>query len=182
METPESIRASLIPGEWVSSIDLSDAYHPSKLKEVPTVLPQVTDVPVHLLSFSTGHSPTGLYNACKGSKVDGPHKGHQASPAPERLADQVPVSGRSPSEHPDSGRTDSVLRVDNKSGEIQTKTCSSEYHLDSAFVKPTQERWLKLQDLILRLKSKHILTARCLMSLIGFLASMEKWSQRDALT
>ena len=49
-----------------------------------------------------------------------------------------------------------------------------EYHLDSALVKPTQERWLKLQDLILRLKSKHVLTARCLMSLIGLLASMEK--------
>ena len=26
METPESIRASLIPGEWVALIDLSDAY------------------------------------------------------------------------------------------------------------------------------------------------------------
>ena len=26
METPESIRTSLIPGEWVASIDLSDAY------------------------------------------------------------------------------------------------------------------------------------------------------------
>ena len=26
METPESIRTSLIPGEWESSIDLSDAY------------------------------------------------------------------------------------------------------------------------------------------------------------
>ena len=49
-----------------------------------------------------------------------------------------------------------------------------EYHLDSALVKPTQERWLKLQDLILRVKSKHVLTARCLMSLIGLLASMEK--------
>ena len=49
-----------------------------------------------------------------------------------------------------------------------------EYHLDSALVKPTQERYLKLQDLILRLKSKHVLTARCLMSLIGLLASMEK--------
>ena len=48
------------------------------------------------------------------------------------------------------------------------------YHLDSALVKPTQERWLKLQDLILRLKSKHVLTARCLMSLIGLLDSMEK--------
>ena len=49
-----------------------------------------------------------------------------------------------------------------------------EYHLDSALVKPTQERWLKLQDLILHLKSKHVLTARCLMSLIGLLDSMEK--------
>ena len=49
-----------------------------------------------------------------------------------------------------------------------------EYHLDSALVKPTLERWLKLQDLILPLKSKHVLTARCLMSLIGLLASMEK--------
>ena len=49
-----------------------------------------------------------------------------------------------------------------------------EFHLDSALVKLTQERWLKLQDLILRLKSKHALTARCLMSLIGLLASTEK--------
>ena len=37
METPESIRASLIPGVWVSSIDLSDAYlhipiHPNSRK------------------------------------------------------------------------------------------------------------------------------------------------------
>ena len=45
-----------------------------------------------------------------------------------------------------------------------------EYHLDSAHVKPTQERWFKLQDLILRLQLKRVLTARCLMSLIGFLA------------
>ena len=49
-----------------------------------------------------------------------------------------------------------------------------EYHLDSALVRPTHERWLKLQDLILRLKSKRVLTARCMMSLIGLLASTEK--------
>ena len=48
-----------------------------------------------------------------------------------------------------------------------------EYHLDSALVKPTQERWLNLQNLILCLKSKHVLIARCL-SLIGLLASTEK--------
>ena len=102
--------------------------HPPKLKEVPTVLPQVTGVPVHLsfqFTFRTGHSPTGLYNTCKGSEADGPHKDNQASPVPGRMADQGPVSGRSPSEHSDSGRPDSVLRVDNKSGEILTKTCLS---------------------------------------------------------
>ena len=97
--------------------------HPPKLKEVPTVLPQVTGVPVYLPFFQTGRSPTGLYNACKGSEADGPHKGNRASPH------KGPVSRRSPSEHSDSGRPDSVLRVDNKSGEIQTKTCSSVFVL-----------------------------------------------------
>ena len=45
-----------------------------------------------------------------------------------------------------------------------------EYHLDSALVKPTQERWLKLQDLILQLKSKH-----------GLLASAEKMDTEGGL-
>ena len=99
--------------------------HPPKLKEVPKVLAQATGVPVQHSSFRTGHSPTGLYNACKGSEADGPHKGNQALPVPGRLVDQGPVSERSPSEQPDSGITDSVLRVDSKSGEILTKTCSS---------------------------------------------------------
>ena len=42
-----------------------------------------------------------------------------------RLAYQGPVSGRSTSVHSDSGRPDTVLRVDNKLGEVRTKTCSS---------------------------------------------------------
>ena len=48
------------------------------------------------------------------------------------------------------------------------------YVVDSVLIKPTQERWLNLQDLILHLKSKHVLTARCLLFLIGLLNSMEK--------
>ena len=44
------------------------------------------------------------------------------------------------------------------------------FYLYSALVKPSQQRWLKLQDLFLR----HVLTTRCLMSLIGLLASKEK--------
>ena len=88
--------------------------HPPKLKEVPKVLPQVSGVPVHLPSFRTSHNPSGLYNYCKGGEADDSHKGNQTSPIPGQLADQGPVSGRSPSEHSGSGRPDSVLRLDNK--------------------------------------------------------------------
>ena len=43
---------------------------------------------------------------------------------PGQLANQVPVSEGSPSEHSGSGRPNPVLGVDNKSGEIRTKTDS----------------------------------------------------------
>ena len=154
--------------------------HPPKLGEISKVLPKVTSVPVHHPPFRTSHSVPGLYNDCKGSEANGPLEGTQTSPVPGRLADQVPVSGGSPSEHSGTGRPNPVLGVDNKSGKSELKPThvfsfvGYEYHLDSALVKPTQERWLKLQDLILRLKSKHVLTARCLMSLLGLLASTEK--------
>ena len=98
--------------------------HPPKLKEIPRVLPQVTGVPVHLPSFRTSHSPPGLYNDCKGSEANGPLQRTQTSPIPGRLADQVPVSGGSPSEHSGSGRPNPVLGLDNKSGKIRTETYS----------------------------------------------------------
>ena len=82
--------------------------HPPKLKEIPKVLPQVTVVPVHLLSFWTSHSPPGLYDDFKGSEANGPLQRTQTSPIPGRLADQVPVSGGSPSEHSGSGRPNPV--------------------------------------------------------------------------
>ena len=89
--------------------------HPPKLKEVSKVLPQITGVPVHLLSLRASHSPSDLYNDCKKSEADDPDKGNQTSPVPGR---QSPVSGRSKSEHSDSGGSDPVLTMDNKSGEI----------------------------------------------------------------
>ena len=128
METPESIRTSLIPGECVvdrPTRRLSSHHHPPKLKEVPKVLPQVTGVPVHLPSLWANHGPSGLFNDCKESEAGGPDKGNQTSPVPGRLANHGLVSARSTSEHSDSDRSDPVLRVDNKSGEIRTKTYSS---------------------------------------------------------
>ena len=125
METPESIRTSLIPGEWVSSIDLSDAYlhipiHPNSRKYprfgYRSQLFQFTFLPFRQ------PQPPGLYNDCKGSEANDPLQRTQTSPIPGRLADQVPVSGGSPSEHSGSGRPNPVLGLDNKSGKIRTET------------------------------------------------------------
>ena len=98
--------------------------HPSKLKAIPKVLLQVPGVPVHLPPIWTSHSPPGLYNDCKGSEANGSVQRTQTSPIPGRLADQVPVSGGSPSEHSGSGRPNPVLGLDNKSGKIRTETYS----------------------------------------------------------
>ena len=87
METPESIRTSLIPGEWVLSIDLLDAY-----LHIP-IHPNSRKYSVHLSPFQTSHSSPGLYNDCKGGEAIGPF--HRTQTSPGRLADQVPVSGRS---------------------------------------------------------------------------------------
>ena len=101
--------------------------HPPKLKEILKVLPQVfqfISLPFGLATAAPPPPPPGLYNDCKGSEANGPLRGTQTSPIPGRLTDQVPVSGGSPSEHSGSGRPNPVLRVDNKSGKIRTKTYS----------------------------------------------------------
>ena len=57
---------------------------------------------------------------------------------------------------------DRVLRVDNKSGEVQTQTyshvsvCGLRIPPGFSSEKSHSERWLNLQDFILRLKSKHV--------------------------
>ena len=88
METPESIRFSDPRGMGVIDrpIGLIPSHpHAAELKEVPKVLLRFTGVPVHLPSLRPIHSPTGLYNYCKGSEADGLDKGNQTSPIPGRL-------------------------------------------------------------------------------------------------
>ena len=120
METPESIRTSLVPGEWVSSMDLLDAYlhipiHPNSRKYLRfchrSQVFQFTSLPFGLATASQAFT-------------NGPLQRTQTSPIPGRLADQVPVSGGSPSEHSGSGRLNPVLGVDNKSGKIRAEIYS----------------------------------------------------------
>ena len=128
--------------------------HPPKLKEIPKVLPQVTGVPVHLPSFWTSHSPPGLYNDRKASEAHGPLQRSHTFPIPGRLADQVPSEEAQVNTRAVVDLTQSLGWIINqeKSKLKPTQVFSFvgyEYHLDSAIVRPTQERWLKLQDLIL---------------------------------
>ena len=184
METPESIRTSLIPGEWVSSIDLSDAYlhipiHPNSRKYLrfcyKSQVFQFTSLPFGLATapqvFTMNIKEVKLMALSRGLRL------HQ-------YLDDWLI--RSQSQEEAQVNTQTVLDLAQSLGWIinqekfelkPTQVFSFvgyKYHLDSACVKPTQERWLKLQDLILGLKSKHVLTAKGLMSLIGLLVSMEK--------
>ena len=150
--------------------------HPPKLKEVPKVLPQVTGVPVHLPSLRASHGPSGLYNDCKKVKLMALIRGISLH---LYLDDWLMRAQPHEEAQVNTDLTQSLWWIINQeNSELKPTQVFSfvgyEYHLDSALVTPTQERWLKLQDLILRLKSKHALTARCLMSLIGLLASTEK--------
>ena len=93
IETPECIRASLIPErngycryyckslpkEWrrPASGGLSetkDSLDGGSMPSSPTVLPWFSSVPFHLPPFRPSHGLPRLYNDCKESEANGPHK------------------------------------------------------------------------------------------------------------
>ena len=162
METPESIRSSLIPGEWMSSIDLSDAYlhipiHPNSRKYLrfchKSQMFQFTSLPFGLATapqvFTMIVEEVKLIALTRGIRL------HQ-------YLEDWHIRAQSQEEAQLNTQTVVDLTqflgwiINQKKSEVKPTQVFSfegyEYHLDSALVKPTQERWLKLQDLILRLK------------------------------
>ena len=158
METPESIRASLIPGEWVSSIDLSDAYHhipihPNSRKYLRfchrSQVFQFTSLP-----FGLAMAPQVFTMIVKEMKLMALSRGIRL-----QYLDDWRIRAQSREEA--QVNTQTVVHLTQSLGWIINQDKSElkptrvfsfvgyEYHLDSALVKPTQERWLKLQDLIL---------------------------------
>ena len=164
----------LIPGEWVASIDLSDAYlhipiHPNSRKYLrfcyKAQVFQFTSLP-----FGLATAPQVFTMIVKEVKLMALSRGLRI----HQYLDDWLI--RSQSWEEAQVDTQAVVDLTQSLGWIINQEKSElkptrvfsfvgyEYHLDSALVKPTQERWLKLQDLILRLKSKRVLTARRLMS------------------
>ena len=159
METPESIRTSLIPGEWVSSIDLSDAYlhipiHTNSRKYLrfcyKAQVFQFTSLP-----FGLATAPQVFTMIVKEVKLMALSRGLRI----HQYLDDWLI--RSQSQEEAQVNTQAVVDLTQSLGWIINQEKSElkptqvfsfvgyEYHLDSALVKPTQERWLKLQDLIL---------------------------------
>ena len=170
-------RASLIPGQWVSLIDLSDAYlqipiHPNSRKYLgfchDSQVFQFTSIP-----FGLAMAPQVFTMIIKKVKLMVLTRGVRR----HQYLDDWLI--RDPSQEEAQVNTQTVVDltqslvwiINQEKSKLRPTWVFSfvayEYHLHSALVKPTQERWLKLQDLILRLRSKHVLTARCLMLPIG---------------
>ena len=93
METPESIRASLISGEWVSSIDLSDAYlHIPILPNSKKYLRFCQRSQV----FQFTSLPFGLATPPRGSSVCGLRMPSRFSPCKTHSREMAQTSGFDP--------------------------------------------------------------------------------------
>ena len=154
--------------------------HPSKLKEIPKVFHRSQVFQFTSLPFGLETAPQVLTMIVKEVKLMALSRGLRH----HQYLDEWLI--RSQSQEEAQVNTQAVVDqtqslgwiINQEKSELKPTQVLSfvgyKYHLHPALVKPTQERWLKLQDLILQLKSKHVLTASCLMSLIGLLASTEK--------
>ena len=184
METPESIRASLRKGKWATSIDLTDAYlhvpiHSQSQKYLgfhfQGITYQFTSLP-----FGLATAPLIFTSIVKEVKLIALQSGIRL----HQYLDDWLI--RAPSKLECTEQTQKLLKLVKDLGFIvnlkKSELVPSQrfnflgYHslLDLALVKPTQDRWTKLQEMFHRLSLKTVISARTLMSTSGLLASMGK--------
>ena len=92
METPETIRLSLQKGEWVTSLDFSDAYfhipiNPRSRKYLRFHLHGQT------FQFRASDGSFGIHKGGEGGEIDGPVQGYKDPPVPRRLVALSSLSG-----------------------------------------------------------------------------------------
>ena len=183
METPESIRSSLRKGEWVTSIDLTDAYlhvpiHTQSQKYLRFLFQGVT-YQFTSLPFGLTTAPL-IFTSIVKEVTDSLTIRDQPPPIPGRLVN--PCTLKTSMHGTDSKTTKAGEGFGLYSQPQEVNLSPSQrfdflgYHflLDLAHVKPTQDRWTKLQEMFHCLSLKSVISARTLMSIIGLLASTEK--------
>ena len=184
METAESIRKSIRKGEWVISIDLTDAYfhvpiHPQSQKYL-RFQTKKRGFPVSSSSFWCRDSFPRVHSHCQRGQTHSSSQEPQNPSISVRLASSV-TNKRSMSQ--DSEKLVQLVQElgwlinFQKSELIPTqKLVFLGYHFDlqKGLVFPTQKKLDRLNAQTVSIRKSLVLTPRKLMSLIGTLASLEK--------
>ena len=183
METPETIRVSLQKGEWVTSLDFSDAYfhipiHPRSRKYLGFFLNskayQFTALP-----FGLATAPLEFTKVVKEVKLMAQARGI-------RIHQYLDWLLRAPDPGTCQQNTQTLLALCRELGWVVNMKKSElvpqqifnfvgyRFDLLTGRVLPTLERWETLRAKLLFVKSKDSCTVRQLMSLIGLLTATEK--------
>ena len=184
METPETIRLSLQQGEWVTSLDFSDAYF-----HVPISQRSRKYLRFHLnsqtyqftaLPFGLSMAPLEFTKVVKEVKLMAQSQGIRI----HQYLDDWLV--RAPCQETCQRHTQTLLDLCRTLGWVVNMSKSElvpqqvfnfvGYHFDfsQGLVKPTQERWITLSQKISFLLGQQTISVRQFMSLIGLLTATEK--------
>ena len=184
METPETIRLSLKTGEWVTSLDFSDAYFhipiaPRSRKYLRFFLFHQT-FQFTALPFGLATAPLEFAKVVKKVKLVAQARGIRIH---QYLDDWLL---RAPSPEMCLQHTRALLALCQQLGWIVNLNKSElvskqvfnyvgyRFDLITGRVLPTQDRWQALQEKLRFMKSHHSCTVRQFMSLIGLLTATEK--------
>ena len=184
METPETIRTSLQQGEWVSSIDFSDAYfhipiHFTSRKFLRFHF-QNQSYQFRALPFGLSTAPMEFTAVVKEVKLMAQSQGIRI----HQYLDDWLI--RAPTKESCHQGTQSLLALCQELGWMVNKQKSElepqqifdfvgyQYDLLNGLVKPTQSRWEALQQKITGLLQRRSCRVRTFMSLIGLLTATEK--------
>ena len=143
-------------------------------------MPQRCHLPIYQPPVWPSHCPIGVHKSCERSQTHSSTSGDQTTPISGRLVNSSSFQTGLHRSNTESTKAGERPRVCSKPQEVRTCPLPEVdflgYHflLDMALVKPTQDRWTKLQEMFHRLSMKFVISARTLMSTTGLLASMEK--------
>ena len=184
METPETIRLSLQKGEWVTSLDFSDAYFHIPIGQrsrkflrffLHSQAYQFTAFP-----FGLSTAPLEFTKVAKEVKLMAQARGIRIH---QYLDDWLP---RAPCPETCLLHTRTLLDLCHRLGWVVNMTKSElvpqqvfnfvgyRFDLSQGLVKSTQERWMALSQKINDLLNQQVCSVRQFMSLIGLLTATEK--------
>ena len=190
METPETIRLSLQKGEWVTSLDFSDAYFHIPISQrsrkylrffLGSKAYQFTALP-----FGLATAPLEFTKVVKEVKLMAQARGIRI----HQYLDDWLV--RAPDQETCQLHTQTLLALCHELGWVVNMEKSEltpqqvfnfvgyRFDLLSGRVLPTQDRWIALQQKLQFIKGRDCCSVRQFMSLIGLLTATEKqvWAGR----